>query len=81
MADAYYDPLQWAWRKLRGRDDGTGAGTQLPMLPGRPAHDGDTADAGGPAAAPAGDATARNPAPVPGATQEPPHWPDQPDKA
>jgi len=37
VADAYYDPLQWAWRKLRGRDDGTGAGTELPVLPGRPA--------------------------------------------
>jgi len=32
VADAYYDPLQWAWRKLRGRE-ATGAGTELPVLP------------------------------------------------
>jgi succinate dehydrogenase / fumarate reductase iron-sulfur subunit len=32
VADAYYDPIQWAWRKLRGRPLGTGAGTPLPML-------------------------------------------------
>src|SRR6185369_16334130 len=79
VADAYYDPLQWAWRKLRGRDDGTGAGTELPVLPGRPATDGDTAGAGGSAVASAGDATVRGAAPVPGPAPEPPHWPDQPD--
>jgi succinate dehydrogenase / fumarate reductase iron-sulfur subunit len=44
VADAYYDPLQWAWRKLRGRET-TGAGTELPVFPAPPA-------AAGPAPAP-----------------------------
>ena len=37
VADAYYDPVQWAWRKLRGRRPGSSAGTELPVLPGRAA--------------------------------------------
>ena len=38
VADAYYDPLQWAWRKLRGRDgdDGAGSRVELPVLQGNP---------------------------------------------
>jgi succinate dehydrogenase / fumarate reductase iron-sulfur subunit len=34
VADAYYDPLQWAWRKLTGRRRGSAAGVELPVLPG-----------------------------------------------
>ena len=34
VADEYYDPIQWAWRKLRGKPSGSGAGTALPMLQG-----------------------------------------------
>jgi succinate dehydrogenase / fumarate reductase iron-sulfur subunit len=33
VADEYYDPLQWAWRKLRGRKPGSAAGAELPVLP------------------------------------------------
>ena len=37
VADAYYDPVQWAWRKLRGRDRRTaGAQVELPVLQGTP---------------------------------------------
>jgi succinate dehydrogenase / fumarate reductase iron-sulfur subunit len=36
VADAYYDPLQWAWRKLRGRKPGSSAGVELPVLPSEP---------------------------------------------
>ena len=36
VADAYYDPLQWAWRKLRGRKPGSAAGAELPVLPSEP---------------------------------------------
>jgi succinate dehydrogenase / fumarate reductase iron-sulfur subunit len=32
VADEFYDPLQWAWRKLRGRDSGSTAGVELPVL-------------------------------------------------
>ena len=32
VADAYYDPVQWAWRKLRRGGPGTGAGVELPVL-------------------------------------------------
>ncbi len=34
VADAYYDPIQWAWRKLRGGGPDSGAGTELPVLQG-----------------------------------------------
>jgi succinate dehydrogenase / fumarate reductase, iron-sulfur subunit len=33
VADAYYDPIQWAWRKLTGRRVGSAAGVELPVLP------------------------------------------------
>ncbi len=36
VADAYYDPLQWAWRKVRGRDPRTGERVELPVLPRSP---------------------------------------------
>jgi len=36
VADAYYDPLQWAWRKLRGGGRGGGAKVELPVLQGSP---------------------------------------------
>ncbi len=39
VADAYYDPIQWAWRKLRGRGPDGGAGTELPVLQGTPPPD------------------------------------------
>ena len=42
VADAYYDPLQWAWRKLRG-NEGTGARVELPVLRGPRAAAGDPA--------------------------------------
>src|SRR5215211_3809102 len=32
VADEFYDPLRWAWRKLRGTADDTAAGTALPVL-------------------------------------------------
>jgi succinate dehydrogenase iron-sulfur subunit len=32
VADAYYDPLQWAWRKLRGKPSPPGAGEPLPIF-------------------------------------------------
>ena len=32
VADEFYDPIQWAWRKLRGKSSETGAGTPLPVL-------------------------------------------------
>jgi succinate dehydrogenase / fumarate reductase iron-sulfur subunit len=33
VADRYYDPLQWAWRKLRGGGSEAPAGRELPVLP------------------------------------------------
>ena len=37
VADAYYDPLGWAWRKLRGGDDdASGSRVELPVLQGNP---------------------------------------------
>ena len=36
VADEYYDPLQWAWRKLRGKESGSGARVELPVLQGEP---------------------------------------------
>ena len=33
VADEFYDPIQIAWRKLRGRKPGSAAGTELPVLP------------------------------------------------
>jgi succinate dehydrogenase / fumarate reductase, iron-sulfur subunit len=34
VADEFYDPIQWAWRKLRGKPAAGSAGTPLPMLQG-----------------------------------------------
>ena len=34
VADAYYDPLQWVWRKLRGGGPGAGSRVALPVLDG-----------------------------------------------
>ena len=34
VADAHYDPLQWAWRKLRGGDDEPRSRVELPVLQG-----------------------------------------------
>jgi succinate dehydrogenase / fumarate reductase iron-sulfur subunit len=36
VADAYYDPVQWFWRKLRGGGSGSdsAAGVSLPVLHG-----------------------------------------------
>ncbi|HJP90115.1 MAG TPA: succinate dehydrogenase/fumarate reductase iron-sulfur subunit [Candidatus Limnocylindrales bacterium] len=36
VADEYYDPIQWAWRKLRGKPDAPKY-APLPMLTGAPA--------------------------------------------
>jgi len=36
VVDAYYDPIQWVWRKVRGGDSGSKAGVELPVLPGGP---------------------------------------------
>ena len=36
VADAYYDPIAWAWGKLRGRKPGSLAGAELPVLPPGP---------------------------------------------
>jgi hypothetical protein len=33
-ADAYYDPLQWIWRTLRGRGRGSASRVELPVLQG-----------------------------------------------
>jgi succinate dehydrogenase / fumarate reductase iron-sulfur subunit len=35
VADEFYDPIQWAWRKLRGRPDAP-MRTELPVLPAAP---------------------------------------------
>ena len=37
VADRYYDPLQWAWRKLRGGGSGTGSDGRAAGPPGRSA--------------------------------------------
>ncbi len=34
VADAYYDPLQWVARKLRGGGKGSGTAVELPVLQG-----------------------------------------------
>jgi succinate dehydrogenase / fumarate reductase iron-sulfur subunit len=34
VADAYYDPIGWAWRKLRGNDGASGSRVELPVLQG-----------------------------------------------
>jgi succinate dehydrogenase / fumarate reductase iron-sulfur subunit len=47
VADRYYDPIQWAWRKLRGRTSEAPAGRDLPVLPA-----GTAAPAPGPADGP-----------------------------
>jgi succinate dehydrogenase / fumarate reductase iron-sulfur subunit len=36
VADAYYDPVQWAWRKLRGGGPQSGTRVELPVLQGTP---------------------------------------------
>ena len=36
VADKYYDPLSWAWRKLRGESAESNVGVELPMLQGSP---------------------------------------------
>jgi len=36
VADEFYDPIQWVWRKVRGRPDAP-LRTELPMLPSAPA--------------------------------------------
>jgi len=37
VADEYYDPLRWAWRKMRGEGSGSGDRVELPVLQGEPA--------------------------------------------
>jgi succinate dehydrogenase / fumarate reductase iron-sulfur subunit len=37
VADEFYDPIQWAWRKLRGRSSDTPSRAQLPVLQARSA--------------------------------------------
>ena len=45
VADEFYDPIQWVWRKLRGTPDAP-ARTELPVLPSAPtAHASSSADA------------------------------------
>jgi succinate dehydrogenase / fumarate reductase, iron-sulfur subunit len=51
VADEFYDPVMWAWRKLRGRDDAPKY-DPLPMLPNVPLG---AASAPAPAAAGAGE--------------------------
>jgi len=48
VADEFYDPLQWAWRKLRGGDGGSRAGMELPMLPSGPGPTGQPSPDQGP---------------------------------
>jgi succinate dehydrogenase / fumarate reductase iron-sulfur subunit len=36
VADQYYDPIQWAWRKLRGGDPDAAPPVELPVLQGTP---------------------------------------------
>jgi len=45
VADEFYDPIQWVWRKLRGTPDAP-ARNELPVLPSAPtAHASSSADA------------------------------------
>ena len=39
VVDAYYDLLQWAWRRLLGNDSGGGPRVELPVLQGSPPPD------------------------------------------
>jgi len=55
VADEFYDPIQWVWRKLRGTQDAP-MRTELPVLQGMPAPGRVTAAETAPAAAD-GDAT------------------------
>lgn len=48
VADEFYDPIQWAWRKLRGKSSESVVGTPLPMLQGSSAGAADSAAAPGP---------------------------------
>ncbi len=36
VADEFYDPIQWVWRRLRGRSDGAPSRAALPVLRARP---------------------------------------------
>ena len=36
VADEYYDPIQWAWRKFRGEGSGSGAARRAAVLQGDP---------------------------------------------
>src|SRR3954468_7915814 len=60
VADEYYDPIQWAWRKLRGQPDAPKY-EPLPMLPNVPLG----APAPAVAAADAGSAASQGDQPVP----------------
>ncbi len=44
VADEYYDPLQWAWRKLRGKESGSSPRAELPVLQGDPRPSDQTPD-------------------------------------
>ena len=39
VADAYYDPIQWVWRKLRGDGSDAPPRAELPVLQGSPPSD------------------------------------------
>jgi succinate dehydrogenase / fumarate reductase iron-sulfur subunit len=36
VADEYYDPIQWVWRKLRGGEGSGSERVELPVLQGEP---------------------------------------------
>jgi len=68
VADEFYDPIQWVWRKLRGTPDAP-ARRDLPMLPAGPsaARSHDAATAGGSVGAPSAEPMHAPEAPVPAA--------------
>ena len=51
VVDEFYDPIQWAWRKLRGKSSESVAGTPLPMLQGGSASAAGSAGAAAPPSA------------------------------
>ncbi len=74
VADAYYDPIQFVWRKIRGRDSRTGEPVELPVLP-RSAVEPSAEPPAVPRGEPAGAPPSAAPSAVPAAQSVPPSAP------